>query len=455
MSSSVPIDQMTMTKRILTILLSLILALGVLLLAAILLIPDQVERAWQLSGLPEGYLLQVESWLGKAEPAATEIRMYGTLEARVTHAMSELNGRAVEVMVEEGDWVEAGQPLIRLDSTDVQAQIAAAEEALAAAQAARDAAAAPPGPEIRRVADSAVKKAQAELENAQRILDHARNVRENPVALNAQINQTAALIPVAQAQVEAANAAIKQTDVLIGDAITDGSREGKYKVRILQAQKAAAQASLEAAQARLNGLIQTLALLKKMREEPLALDAQVHQAEGALRVAEAALRVAEAERAAKTAPPQPEVVAVAEAGVQQAQAALDLARWGEDRLTILAPASGRVQAKLIDKGETVTPGKPLITLADTRQMEIWVYVAAGDLHRIHVNDVLPVDVLAIPDERFQAQVFYIAPKAQFRPSNVLNPDDRGDMVFLVKLRLDNGDGRLKPGMPADVILPLE
>ncbi len=439
-------------KTFLTILLALILAAGILFLAALLLIPDQVEQAWRQTGLPEDYFTQAETWLGKAAPAPAEIRLYGTLEARTTHAMSELNGRAIEVMVDEGDWVDAGQPLIHLDPTDVQAQIAAAEEALAAAKAARDAAAAPPGPEIRQAADSAVAKARAELDNAQRTLDHARDVRKNPVTLNAQINETAALIPVAKAQVDAANAAIKQADVLIQDATTDGSREGKYKVRILQAQKAAAEASKDAATARLNGLYRTLALLKKMREEPLALDAQVHQAEGGVAVAQAALQVAEAERDAQTAPPQPEVVAVAQAGVQQAQAALDLARWGEDRLIITAPASGRVQEKLIEKGETVSPGKPLITLADTRQMEVWVYVAAGDLHRIHLGDSLPVEVLAIPGERFQARVFYIAPEAQFRPANVLNPDDRGDMVFLVKLHLNNEDGRLKPGMPADVIL---
>ena len=441
-----------MTKRILTPILALTLASGVLFIAALALIPHQVKHAWQATGLPPQPLAQIESWLGRVELAPTEIRLYGTLEARTIHAMSELNGRAVEVLVEEGDWVEAGQPLIRLDPTDVQAQIAAAQEAVAAAQAARDAVAAPPGPEIKEVANSVVAQAQAELENARRTLDHAREVRENPLALDAQINQTAALIPVAQAQVEAAEAAIKQADVLIQDASTDGSREGKYKVRMFRAQKAAAQASLDAAKARLNGLHQTLSLLQRMRETPLALDAQVHQAEAAVAVAQAALQTAKAARAAQIAPPQPEAVAVAEAGVQEARAALALARWSQERLTILAPASGQVQEKPIQKGETVTPGKVLITLADTRQMEVWVYVAAGDLHRIHMGDTLPVEVLAMPEQRLRAQVFYIAPEAQFRPSNVLNSDDRGDMVFLVKLHLDNGDGRLKPGMPAEVIL---
>ncbi len=442
-----------MAKNLFTKLLALLAVAALLFLVALFLIPNQVQSIWQAWNLPETPLQQMQTRLGLMEPASKEIRLYGTLEARTIHAMSELEGRAIEVLIDEGDWVEQGALLIRLEPTDIQAQVIAAEEALKAAEAAREAAAAPPSPETKALAESNVAKARIDLDNAQRTLSHAQKVLANPLTLEAQINQTAALIPVAQAQVDAARASVRQMEVLIADAQGDGSRQGQYRLQILKEQKAAAEASLEAAQARVEGLRQTLALLKEMRANPLNLQAQVHQAEMAVAVAEAALQVAEAERDAQIAPPQPEAVAVAEARVQQAKAALDLVLWKQDRLTIVAPASGRVQAKLIAEGETVMPGKALITLADTRQLEVWVYVASQDLHRIHVGDTLPVEVIALPDETFEAQVFYIAPEAQFRPTNVLNPDDRGDMVFLVKLLLDNEDGRLKPGMPADVLLP--
>ena len=441
-----------MIKRILIILISLLLATAIVFLAALTLMPSQTIQTWRQWQLPQTPLLQMQPWLGRFQPASDQVRLYGTLEARTLHAMSELEARATEVLVTEGDWVEVGQPLIRLDPTDVQAQIAAAEKAVTAAQAARNATAAAPGPEVHQLADSAVAAAQTELDNARRSLEQARKALQNPLDLDAQINQTAALIPTAQAQVQAAEADIRQLQIFIDDARTDGSMQGKYKVRILEEQKAAAEASLDAANARLSGLYRTLTLLKKMRAEPLALEAQVHQAEAAVIVAQAALQTAEAERTAKTAAPQPEIVAVAETGVRQAQAALNQAHWHEKRLTVTAPAAGRVQAKLIEKGEMVTPGKPLITLADTRQMEVWVYVAAGDLPRVHMGDALPIEVLALPGQHFRGRIFYIAPKAQFRPNNVLNPDDRGDMVFLVKLHVDNPDGLLKPGMPADVIL---
>ena len=438
-------------KRTLATLLTLSVTAAILYAGALLLIPDQVADLQRRLGLPAPPLTrQEEPALPLARPQ--EIRLYGTLEARATHVMSELDGQAVAVLVEEGEWVEAGQPLLLLDPTDVLAQLAAGQEAVAAAEAARDAVAAPPDETVRALADRSVEAARTELFNARRSLVQALVVRENPLALQARIDQTAALIPVAQARVDAAQAGVKQAQVLIEDARTDLSREGKYRVRILEAQKAAAEEELNAARAQLNGLQRTLAQLQAMLEEPLELIAQVHQAQNQVKLAEAALAVAEAERALQVAPPQPEAVAVAQADVRKAQAALDLVRWQEERLTVTAPASGRVQERAVAVGEAVKAGAPLMAIVDTSQMELWAYVAAQDLHRVRLGDWLPVEVLAIPGERFQGRVFFIASQAQFRPSNVLNPEDRGDMVFLIKLALDNGDGRLKPGMPADVIL---
>ena len=439
-------------KKFLSIFIPILIAAGILFVAALLLIPDSVETLWQQAGLPREPLDQLQSLTGRAiEPAET--RLYGTLEARVTYAMGETQGRAVKVLVDEGDDVSAGDVLVQLDPSDVQAQIAAAQEAVAAAEAARNAVAAPPDETVRAAADSAVAAAQTEIKNAKRTLKQAQDVLANPIAIDARIKQTAALIPVAKANVDAAEAGVKQVDVLINDARADGSREGKYKVQILEAQKAAAQAELKAAQARLNGLYRTLSLLKAMKAEPIALEANVHQAENQVKLAEAGLKVAEAERDARIAPPQPEAVAVADAGVQKAQAALDLAEWRAEKLTIAAPISGRVQMKLVEDGEIVQPGAPLIGIANTDRIELWAYVSQSDLHRLHLNDRLPVEVIAIPGKRFKGEVFFIASEAQFRPTNVLNPDDRGDMVFLIKLTLDNPDGQLKPGMPADVILP--
>ena len=438
-------------KKLLSTFITILLVAAILFAAAFILTPEDVARAWARAGLPPQPLAQLQAWAGQVAPAP-ENRLYGTLEARTTFAMSETRGRIAAVLVDEGDAVSAGQTLIRLDDADARAQIAAGEQAVAAARAQVEAVAAPPDATIRALADKKVDAAAVQVASAQRALQQAQELRDNPQALNARVAETAGLISVAKAQVKAATAGVKQVQVLIDDAQNDGSREGKYKVRILQAQKAAAAEELNAAQTRLDGLYRTLSLLKAMQEQPLALEAQVNQAKSQVKLARAALKVAKAERNAQTAPPQPQAVAVAEAGVQKAEAALALARWQEEQLLIPAPAAGRVQDKMVESGEVAQAGMPLVSIADVETMELWAYVGLQNLHLVHLGQSLPVEVIAFPGQHFTGEVIFIAPEAQFTPKNVLNPDDRGDMAFKIKLRLDNSEGKLKPGMPADVLL---
>ena len=441
-------------RKLLSTLFILSLLLIFLAAAALIFIPDRVEQVWGQAGLPREPLDRALALSGRAPLAPSDsLRLYGVFEADTTHAMSELSGRATAVLVEEGEMVEAGEPLVTLDPTQVQAEIVAAEEAVASARAARDAVASGPSESAIAVADSAVAGAETKLANAQRTLAQAQSDLEDPQAITTQIDRTRALIPAARAAIDRAKASVSQADVLLQQARTDGSREGQFQQQIYAKQKAAAEAEVEAAQARLKGLQRTLTLLQAMKKNPLALQAQVRQAEQGVKLAEAELSVARAQRQQTAAPPSDEAVAVADAGVQKAEAALALARWKSEHLTVSAPASGRVQHRMVEPGETVGPGAVLFTIADVDEMVVRVYVAEQDLHRIQVGEKVTVETPLLPGRQLQATVSYIAPEAQFRPNNVLNPDDRGDMVFLVKLRLPNNDGALKPGMPADVFLP--
>ncbi len=443
-------------RKLFNTLLSLLVVAIIAAMAAVFLIPEQVQQSWQQWGLPQAPLEQVLTLMGRTTAAQTrEIRLYGVLEAEQSHAMSVMAGRAQRVLVDVGDEVVAGQALVELDPTAVQADIAAAQQTLAAARAARDAAAASP-PETRiAVADSAVAAAQTQLDNASRSFEQAQSQLDDPIAIQSQIDQTKAMIPAAEAGISQAQAQLAQIDILLQKARNDLSREGQFTQKKLEQQKLAAQAQIEAAQARLQGLQDTLTLLQHIKEEPLALQAAVHQAQSQLDLAAAGLEVARAQQAATTAAPTAETIAVADAAVAQAAAALALSQWQAEQLTITAPRTGRVLARMIEPGETIAPGDPLLTIADLSTMEVRVYVSELDLHRIQVGDRLPVEVTALDGQRLEGVVTFIAASAQFRPSNVLNPDDRGDMVFLVRLQLPNDQGVLKPGMPADVLLPLE
>ncbi len=428
----------------------LVLAVG-LAIAGILLIPDQVGSAWRNAGLPEAPLVQVETLLGRG-PIAKDIRLYGVLEVREAYAMSELAGRVNNVMVEEGDAVTAGQTLADLDPTDIKAQIDSADQAVQTARLARAAAAAPPSSANVAVADAAITAAQTRLENARRSLEQAQRNLKQPLDLNAEINRVTAMLPAAAAGVSQAEADVSRVKVLLDSAMRDGSRDGKFVQATLQEQLAAAQANVDAAKAQQSGLQKSLTLLKRMRDNPIGPQAQVTAAEQEVKLAEAALAVAQADRAVAAEPPLAEAVKVADAQVTTAQAGLDLAKWSSDRQTIVAPKGGKLLARLVEPGETVQPGAPLFTIADPSKLEVRAYVALQDLPLVHLGQTLPVEVVTLPGAPLQGTVTYIASEAQFRPNNVLNLEDRGDMVFLIKLALDNAGGALKAGMPADVIL---
>jgi len=98
------------------------------------------------------------------------------------------------------------------------------------------------------------------------------------------------------------------------------------------------------------------------------------------------------------------------------------------------------------------PGQPLLTVADLRRVNLIVYVPEPDIDTVNVGQTVNVYVDAFPREPFAGTVTYISDQAEFTPKNIQTREERINTVFAVKIRLDNEDQRLKPGMPADAIL---
>jgi HlyD family secretion protein len=61
-----------------------------------------------------------------------------------------------------------------------------------------------------------------------------------------------------------------------------------------------------------------------------------------------------------------------------------------------------------------------------------------------------VKVDSFPDARFSSQVRHIADQAEFTPRNVQTAEGRSSTVYAIKLTVTDPEGKLKPGMPADV-----
>jgi len=95
----------------------------------------------------------------------TSITAVGSIQPGVEVGLSfELSGRVTQVLVGEGDQVQAGMPLARLDTADLDLQMQSAEAALAGVQAQLDQLLAGPRPEDVRVAEGQLASAQAALD---------------------------------------------------------------------------------------------------------------------------------------------------------------------------------------------------------------------------------------------------------------------------------------------------
>ena len=150
----------------------------------------------------------------------------------------------------------------------------------------------------------------------------------------------------------------------------------------------------------------------------------------------------------------PEQIAAVEAQVEVARAALLALQVQLQKLTLESPISGLVLARLVQVGEVALPGAPLLTLADLENVTLTLYVPEDQLGQVQLGQPVSVTVDAYPDQVFPGTVILIASEAEFTPKNVQTREERVSMVFAVQVDLPNADLRLKPGMPADALLPV-
>jgi HlyD family secretion protein len=138
-------------------------------------------------------------------------------------------------------------------------------------------------------------------------------------------------------------------------------------------------------------------------------------------------------------------IASARAQIAQANAELGSARLDVRRTVITAPASGVIINKLIEPGATVAASFQTPNLfeiaADTSRMQVEASVDEADIGEVREGQNVRFTVDAYPEDKFRAVVRQIR-KSATENQNVVS--------YFVILDVDNGDGRLLPGMTANV-----
>jgi HlyD family secretion protein len=146
---------------------------------------------------------------------------------------------------------------------------------------------------------------------------------------------------------------------------------------------------------------------------------------------------------------RPEDIGAAKARLDQAKANADLLRKQITDAFIVAPVSGTVTNKPVEVGELVGVGTTIVTISQLETLNLMIYVSDNELGKVKLNGSADIVIDTYPDKTFPGRVMYISPIAEFTPKNVQTKEDRTKLVFGVKLEVDNKEGILKAGMPAD------
>jgi HlyD family secretion protein len=145
-----------------------------------------------------------------------------------------------------------------------------------------------------------------------------------------------------------------------------------------------------------------------------------------------------------------EELAVDRANVHQADQNLRMSHIRLTYTVLRAPFNGVVLVRQAELGEVVSPGTPIVTLADLDHLWVRVYVPETDLGKVKLGQVVNVHTDSFPDKTYAGRVSFISSEAEFTPKSVQTEKERVTLVYRLKVDMDNPRHELKPGMPADV-----
>jgi HlyD family secretion protein len=271
---------------------------------------------------------------------------------------------------------------------------------------------------------------RAKVDQAGRLVDGlAAQVEAAHTSLAVLNLEVPLAIEAASAKVESARAAIRKASAVEYEARRDAER-----IRPLVTQQAVSLQQLDQAEARWKVAVTDIAVAK------YALD-------------QATKELGQAELGWKRIHAKEAEVAALERQRDQAEAALAEAESILQDLTIVTPTDGTVTTRMVDVGEVVTAGTPLLELVDLDRLYLQVYVPEVQIGKVRLDLPGRIYTDAFPNEPFDATIRYIASKAEFTPKEVQTSDERVKLIYAVRLYLaNNPDHRLTPGLPADAII---
>jgi membrane fusion protein YbhG len=272
-------------------------------------------------------------------------------------------------------------------------------------------------------------------------------------ALIAKLDTADAELALARAKAERSQADAQLRLLRAGSRVED-IHQAEAQVDTARAEASAANAELVSAQSDVDRFEQLLASNSGSRKQRDDAVARRDVARDRLAASNNRVASATASLARLRAGARPEEIAAAQARVQASDAQIAIWEKAIADATVNAPIAGVVTDLIADKGEIVAPRAPIAVVTDLDHAWANVYVDEPIVPRLRLGQPATIYTDA-GGEGINGTVTYISSTAEFTPRNVQTAEDRSQLVYRVKVSVDNAGGILKSGMPVEADLPYQ
>jgi HlyD family secretion protein len=303
----------------------------------------------------------------------------GRIEATEIDIDAKIPGRIRQIMVDEGDFVKAGEPIVLMDTDTLQAQL---------------------------------WENKAKLQEAMSALEKARS---EVVQREAEKNAAIAAVAQRQSEKSAAIAVVAQ-------------REAEYNVGKKRFARSSALAK-EGAMTQLEA-DDDQAAMEKGAAAVATAEAEVAAASSAIATAQG--QQAAASAAIVTARAQ---IKAQEANIEAAKASIQRVQSDINDSTLRSPRDGRVQYKVAQVGEVVGPGGHVLNVVDLSDVYMTFFLPTEKAGQVKVGNEARIVLDAAPQYVIPAYISYVADVAQFTPKTVETKTEREKLMFRLKAQI--------------------
>jgi multidrug resistance efflux pump len=293
--------------------------------------------------------------------------------------------------------------------------------------------------EIRIYGNIDIRKADLAFNEQERIVqvlvEEGDRVTTGQVLARLQTNRMEAQIREIEAKIGAQQEVVKRFEA--------GTRP--QEIEQARAEVAAAKATVQNSMLNFDRIRKTSGAGATSRQALDNARAQFDVNEAQLKVKEKALNLA-------LEGPRKEDIAAAKNTLEALKASLYLLKIRLSDMTLISPATGIIQNRILEPGEMASPNRPVVTLALTDPKWVRAYVPEPDLGRIKLGMKAKILSDSFPDQSYEGWIGFISPVAEFTPKSVETEDLRTKLVYEVRVFVHDSKDLLRLGMPVTVIV---